>query len=165
MRRAISATFRRPPKSIARFRSTCSISLALGRIRRSGLFGCVSSADRKAAQEALSAVGLEGFERRQIGALSGGQTQRMMFARLMAQDARVILLDEPFSAVDERTLGDLLALMARWHSEGRTIVAVLHDFSPSCANISARAADGARMRRLGQTSEALSAGKSRPRAR
>lgn len=103
--------------------------VALGRIRHSGLFGRITSADRKAAQEALAAVGLEGFERRQIGALSGGQAQRMMFARLMAQDARVILLDEPFSAVDERTLGDLLALIAQWRSEGRTIVAVLHDFS------------------------------------
>jgi zinc/manganese transport system ATP-binding protein len=103
--------------------------VALGCVRRAGLFGRVGAGDRKAVQEAISAVGLEGFERRQIGALSGGQTQRMMFARLMAQDARVILLDEPFSAVDERTLGDLTALIANWHGQGRTIVAVLHDFA------------------------------------
>jgi len=103
--------------------------VALGRIRRAGLFGRIGAADRDAAEAAIAAVGLEGFERRQIGALSGGQTQRMLFARLMAQDADVILLDEPFAAVDERTMSDLLALIAQWHREGCTIVAVLHDFA------------------------------------
>ena len=103
--------------------------VCLGRIRNAGLFGRIGAADRRAAQAAIEAVGLAGFERRQIGALSGGQTQRLLFARLMAQDSGVILLDEPFSAVDERTTGDLLALIARWHFEGRTIVAVLHDFA------------------------------------
>jgi zinc/manganese transport system ATP-binding protein len=103
--------------------------VALGRIRHSGLFGRIGAADARAIEAAIAAVGLEGFERRQIGALSGGQTQRMLFARLMAQDAGVILLDEPFAAVDERTTADLLALIAKWHFEGRTIVAVLHDFA------------------------------------
>jgi zinc/manganese transport system ATP-binding protein len=103
--------------------------VALGRIRHSGLFGGLGAADSRAVSAAIAAVGLEGFERRQIGALSGGQTQRMLFARLMAQDASVILLDEPFAAVDERTTTDLLALIAKWRFEGRTIVAVLHDFA------------------------------------
>jgi len=101
---------------------------AMGLWRDIGLFGGVSAAGARKAHEALAAVGLTGFERRQIGALSGGQTQRLLFARLMLQDAPVILLDEPFSGIDERTVGDLLALMARWRDEGRTIVAVLHDF-------------------------------------
>ena len=103
--------------------------VTLGRIRSAGLFGRLGATDRKVAEAAIAAVGLEGFERRQIGALSGGQMQRMLFARLMAQDAGVILLDEPFAAVDERTMDDLLALIGQWHFEGRTIVAVLHDFS------------------------------------
>ena len=103
--------------------------VALGRVRRSGLFGRLGAKDRHAVAEAISAVGLEGFEARQIGALSGGQTQRMMFARLMLQEAGVILLDEPFAAVDERTTGDLVGLIEQWHAEGRTIVAVLHDFA------------------------------------
>ena len=47
----------------------------------------------------------------------------------MLQEARVILLDEPFAAVDERTTGDLVALIERWHAEGRTILAVLHDYA------------------------------------
>ncbi len=102
--------------------------VAMGRIRTAGLFGRVGAADRRAGAEAIAAVGLEGFERRQIGALSGGQAQRMLFARLMLQDAGVILLDEPFAAVDERTTADLVELIARWHDEGRTILAVLHDY-------------------------------------
>ena len=54
--------------------------------------------------------------------------QRALFARLLLQDAQVLLLDEPFTAIDERTTGDLLVLIARWHGEGRTIIAILHDF-------------------------------------
>jgi zinc/manganese transport system ATP-binding protein len=103
--------------------------VALGRVRRAGLFGRIGADDRRAVAEAIAAVGLEGFEARQIGALSGGQTQRMLFARLMLQEAGVILLDEPFAAVDERTTGDLVGLIERWHGEGRTILAVLHDYA------------------------------------
>ena len=75
----------------------------------------------------MSAVGLTGFEQRAIGTLSGGQMQRMLFARLLLQDARTILLDEPFNAIDARTAGDLLALVQRWHGEKRTVLAALHD--------------------------------------
>lgn len=77
--------------------------------------------------EALAAVGLTGFEDRPIGTLSGGQFQRALFARLILQDARLILLDEPFTGVDERTTADLLALIRGWHAQGRTVVAALHD--------------------------------------
>ncbi|WP_163364259.1 ATP-binding cassette domain-containing protein, partial [Klebsiella aerogenes] len=68
-----------------------------------------------------------GFESRIIGTLSGGQLQRMLFARLLVQDARLILLDEPFTAIDAKTTADLLALVCRWNAEKRSIVAVLHD--------------------------------------
>ncbi len=76
---------------------------------------------------ALAAVGLTGFEDRPIGTLSGGQFQRALFARLILQDARIILLDEPFTGIDERTTADLLALIRGWHREGRTVLAALHD--------------------------------------
>jgi zinc/manganese transport system ATP-binding protein len=101
---------------------------AMGLWRSIGLFGGLGKAEKRRVHGALASVGLAGFERRPIGALSGGQAQRLLFARLMLQDASVILLDEPFAAIDERTVGDLLALIAHWHEEGRTIVAVLHDF-------------------------------------
>ena len=75
----------------------------------------------------MAAVGLTGFERRPISTLSGGQMQRALFARLLLQDASLILLDEPFTAIDAKTTADLLDLVRRWHEEARTVVAVLHD--------------------------------------
>lgn len=95
--------------------------------RATGLFGGIGNAERKKIAAALAAVGLTGFENRAIGTLSGGQMQRLLFARLMLQDARLILLDEPFNAIDSRTSADLLLLVKRWHAEGRTILAALHD--------------------------------------
>ena len=101
--------------------------VGMGAWRRVGPFGAISRREVAAIDEALDAVGLDGFETRPIGTLSGGQTQRMLFARLLVQDAAVILLDEPFNAVDARTVEDLLAIVKRWHGEGRTVIAVLHD--------------------------------------
>ncbi len=62
-----------------------------------------------------------------IGSLSAGQFQRVLFARMIMQDAPVLLLDEPFTSIDARTTADLLALIRAWHAEGRTVIAVLHD--------------------------------------
>ena len=101
--------------------------VAMGLWRRCGLFRGFGRGDHARISEALAAVGLEGFERRAIGTLSGGQMQRTLFARLLLQDASVILLDEPFNAIDTKTTADLLDLVAHWHSERRTVVAVLHD--------------------------------------
>jgi len=76
---------------------------------------------------ALQAVDLDGFERRPIGSLSSGQLQRVMFARLLVQDADLILLDEPFGSIDARTSAALLRLVLQWHDGGRTVIVVLHD--------------------------------------
>ncbi|WP_064686223.1 metal ABC transporter ATP-binding protein [Rhizobium bangladeshense] len=103
-------------------------TVMLGAWKASGAFGRVAPADVKKAGEALAAVGLEGFGRRHVGSLSAGQFQRVLFARLLLQDAGVILLDEPFTAIDARTTRDLLDIVSRWHGEGRTVIAVLHDF-------------------------------------
>ena len=78
-------------------------------------------------REALTAVGLSAVTDRPIGELSVGQFQRALFARLLLQDADVILLDEPFASLDESTTADLLPFLQRWREEGRTVVAVLHD--------------------------------------
>lgn len=92
-----------------------------------GLFGGASAAVQQRAQQALAEVGLAGFGQRLVGELSVGQFQRVLFARVLMQDAPLILLDEPFNAIDARTTGELLALVHRWHGEGRTVLAVLHD--------------------------------------
>ncbi|MCA1951632.1 MAG: ABC transporter ATP-binding protein [Hyphomicrobiales bacterium] len=104
------------------------LDLALtGLCGRRGMFGGLARAEREAARAAIEAVGLHGFETRSIRTLSGGQLQRLLFARLMLQDADLILLDEPFTAIDARTTEDLVAIIHRWHGEGRTVLAVLHD--------------------------------------
>jgi zinc/manganese transport system ATP-binding protein len=100
----------------------------LGHWRRAGAFRSITRQMQQQAALALSAVGLEGFEDRTFGSLSAGQRQRVLFARVMVADCPLILLDEPFTAVDARTSTDLMRLIETWHREGRTVVAVLHDF-------------------------------------
>ena len=95
--------------------------------RFTGFFGGMGRRERERIGEALAAVGLSGFENRPIGTLSGGQMQRMLFARVLLQDARLIVLDEPFNAIDASTSADLVSLVERWHAEGRTVLAALHD--------------------------------------
>ncbi len=95
--------------------------------RAIGLFGGIGAAERVRIARALAAVGLTGFENRAIGTLSGGQMQRLLFARVLLQDARLIVLDEPFNAIDARTAADLMMLVKHWHAEGRTVLAALHD--------------------------------------
>jgi zinc/manganese transport system ATP-binding protein len=109
------------------FPLSCLDVVLFGLWSESGAFRAIGRAGRDRAAEALAAVGLQGFERRPVGSLSAGQFQRVLFARLLLQDAPVILLDEPFNALDARTATELLAVVHRWHGEGRTIVAVLHD--------------------------------------
>lgn len=102
--------------------------VALGLWPQRGLFGRHRPEDRAAMGRVMEAVGLSGFEKRNIDSLSGGQMQRALFARAMLQDAQLILLDEPFNAVDEKTVADLMVLIKSWVAEGRTVLAVLHDF-------------------------------------
>ncbi len=111
------------------FPATVIDLLSLGLIDRRGLFGGIGRAEIVAMTRALQTVGLSGFEERPIGTLSGGQLQRALFARVLLQEARVILLDEPFNAIDHKTVGDLVALVQRWHGEQRTVIAVLHDMT------------------------------------
>ena len=92
-----------------------------------GAWRGVGGAELARADAALHAVGLDGFGRRPIGSLSSGQLQRVLFARLLMQDAELILLDEPFNAMDSKTTAALLAVIGRWHQQRRTVIAVLHD--------------------------------------
>jgi len=102
-------------------------TVAFGLWQRIGMFGGIKKEQWQQARQALAAVGLDGFEHRPIGNLSAGQLQRVLFARLLLQDCPVILLDEPFTAIDARTTADLLNVIQRWHTENRTIIVVLHD--------------------------------------
>jgi zinc/manganese transport system ATP-binding protein len=108
--------------------------VAMGLWRRTGLFGGVGAKERDRIHHAIEAVGLTGFESRPIGTLSGGQMQRVLFARLLLQDARLIVLDEPFNSIDAKTAADLFDLVRHWHAEKRTVVAALHDLDLVRAN-------------------------------
>jgi zinc/manganese transport system ATP-binding protein len=101
--------------------------VAMGLWRSAGLFGGIGSHDRETIHQAIATVGLTGFEQRPIASLSGGQMQRVLFARLLLQNAQLIVLDEPFTAIDSKTATDLLAIVRRWHGENRTVLAALHD--------------------------------------
>jgi zinc/manganese transport system ATP-binding protein len=92
-----------------------------------GPFGGAGAAVRRRAGDAIAQVGMAGLERRLVGELSVGQFQRVLFARVLLQDARLIVLDEPFNAIDAKTSVDLLALVKHWHGEKRTVLAALHD--------------------------------------
>jgi zinc/manganese transport system ATP-binding protein len=101
--------------------------VAMGLWREIGAWRGVDHERNGEVERALDTVGLVDLAGRPVGALSGGQFQRVLFARLLLQDARLILLDEPFRAVDTKTVADLIALILRWHGEGRTVLAALHD--------------------------------------
>ena len=101
--------------------------VAMGLWREIGPFGWLGRKRQARIDEAIAAAGLTGFELRSIGSLSGGQMQRALFARLLLQDAQLVLLDEPFTAIDARTMADLIGVVRDWHGEGRTVLAVLHD--------------------------------------
>jgi zinc/manganese transport system ATP-binding protein len=94
---------------------------------RRGLIGRHSRSDREAVATAMQSVGLRGFENRSLDTLSGGQLQRALFARVLVQDADIILLDEPFNAIDAKTVGDLIEVIRRWHRDNLTVIVVAHD--------------------------------------
>jgi zinc/manganese transport system ATP-binding protein len=138
--RPLSGSIRLPhakPREIAYLPQTIDVDrtfpiavfdvVAMGLFHSCGLFGGVSRDERSKIAAALHAVGLDGFERRPISSLSGGQLQRMLFSRLLVQNASIILLDEPFTAIDSKTTADLLDLVAHWHTEHRTVLVVSHD--------------------------------------
>jgi zinc/manganese transport system ATP-binding protein len=100
---------------------------ALGQWARFGAFRTPSYDLMTEVTAALRSVGMHDAAATPIGELSVGQFRRVVFARLIVQRARMLLLDEPFGAMDAKTTADLLALLQVWHREGRTIIAVLHD--------------------------------------
>ncbi len=102
-------------------------TVALGHWQNVGIWRAITDPLWRNVAVALEKVGLKGFENHPIAKLSVGQFQRVLFARLLVQDAAVILLDEPFAAIDERTTADLMKIIHYWHDDRRTVIAVLHD--------------------------------------
>ena len=108
--------------------------VGLGLWRQFGSFRTPTPELADRITEAVHAVGLADLINRRIGELSVGQLRRAFFARLLLMDAEVILLDEPFAAIDASTVEALLTLIARWHEQRRTVIAVVHDFEQARAH-------------------------------
>ncbi|MBY0281733.1 MAG: metal ABC transporter ATP-binding protein [Alphaproteobacteria bacterium] len=103
--------------------------VAMGMWQKIGIFDGLSHKKADEIHQALESVGLKGFEKKSLSELSGGQFQRLLFARMIVQDADFLLLDEPFAAVDEATTKDLLKLIQNWHQQGKSIMAVIHNLN------------------------------------
>jgi len=99
----------------------------MGRYGRMGPLRIPRAGDREAVAAALARVGMGAFRKRQIGELSGGQKKRVFLARALAQDSRVILLDEPFTGVDMTTEETIIALLKELREEGRVMLVSTHD--------------------------------------
>ncbi|HET6278490.1 MAG TPA: metal ABC transporter ATP-binding protein [Candidatus Polarisedimenticolia bacterium] len=99
----------------------------MGRFGRLGYFGRPGPRDREIVAECLRTVSMQDFADRHIRQLSGGQQQRIFLARALAQEARILLLDEPLAGVDAQTEATLFELMGRFSAEGKTLVVVNHD--------------------------------------
>ena len=101
--------------------------VVMGLWAKLGFSKSLSVLQHKQCIDAIAVVGLQGFEHRMINTLSGGQLQRCLFARVLLQDQPVILLDEPFNAIDLKTLTDLTQVIKQWHQNNRTVIMVTHD--------------------------------------
>lgn len=99
----------------------------MGRYGHMGFFRRARPIDRQAVDAALARVNIGDFRRRQIGELSGGQKKRVFLARAIAQEAQVILLDEPFTGVDVQTEQAIIALLKDMRDEGRVMLVSTHD--------------------------------------
>ncbi|QIE56858.1 manganese/iron ABC transporter ATP-binding protein [Pikeienuella piscinae] len=99
----------------------------MGRYGHMGFTRRARPADREAVRVALARVGMTDFRRRQIGELSGGQRKRVFLARALAQDGRVILLDEPFTGVDVKTEEAIITLLREMRDEGRVMLVSTHN--------------------------------------
>lgn len=100
--------------------------VAMGLWPQVGMWRPFSRKKHWRVRQALNQVGLLDFTKRTLSTLSGGQLQRVLFARIAVQQAHVIVLDEPFTGVDEPTTEQLIQLMMHWHQSGATVIVVLH---------------------------------------
>lgn len=101
----------------------------MGRYGREGQMRRAAAADRAAVDDALEQVGLTELAGRQIGQLSGGQRKRAFLARVIAQEARVLLLDEPFAGVDKRSEGLIVQLLKSLAASGCAVLVSTHDLN------------------------------------
>lgn len=99
----------------------------MGRYNKMGFLRIPSQQDKQIVADALARVDLTGLEKRQIGELSGGQKKRVFLARALAQEGKVLLLDEPFTGVDIKTENVIIKLLRSLRSNGYLILISTHN--------------------------------------
>jgi manganese/iron transport system ATP-binding protein len=99
----------------------------MGRYGHMNLMRIARAKDKKAVSDALERVGMTEFRKRQIGELSGGQKKRVFLARALAQESKIILLDEPFTGVDVKTEEAIIKLLQKLRDEGHVMLVSTHN--------------------------------------
>ncbi len=127
----------------------------MGRYPHLGWFRRPGAADRRAARAALERVGMADLADRQIGQLSGGQQQRIFLARALAQEARLVLLDEPLSGVDAVAEQVIFDILAQLQAEGKTVLVATHDLNMALSHFSHAAALNRGLIAYGRTADVL----------
>ncbi|MBJ3816881.1 metal ABC transporter ATP-binding protein [Shimwellia pseudoproteus] len=137
---AVSGTLRRQPLACTgwlpqqhaldhQFPITVHDVVAMGCWPQRSMWRGLGGGSRQRIMSALDQVGIRSLAEHTIDTLSGGQFQRMLFARLLVQDAPLLLMDEPFTGIDSQTSEALLALMCQLHRQGKTLLVVLHNLA------------------------------------
>lgn len=129
--------------------------VAMGAWRGFGMRGRLDSSNRASIDAAMETAGVFGIADQSLHTLSGGQLQRALFARVIMQDAPLILLDEPFAAVDQTTEAHLLRILGGWRDQGRAVVLVVHDLSSVLDHCSHALLLGGGVATYGRVSEVL----------
>ena len=125
-----------PQESPLEFEFRVHEIVAMGRSPHQGLLGLETEEDRRAVAEALQVTGMDGHAQRPLAALSGGEKQRVILARALAQHPRLLLLDEPTAHLDLKHRLAIYGLLGRLHGEGLTTVVVSHDLNLAAAHCS-----------------------------
>jgi len=108
----------------------------MGRTRRVGMFKRPGRADRAHVYQCLEMVNMEELAERQIGELSGGQKQRVFVARALAQEAEIVLMDEPLTGVDVKSQNDIFGILKNLTERGVTLLVSTHDLDVAAERFS-----------------------------
>ena len=109
------------------FPATAVDVVRMGRYAELGWVGRFGARDHELVESAMASLGIDGLADRRFGDLSGGERQRALLAQAVAQDASLVLLDEPLAGVDAPTRAAVAHLIETWRGEGRTVVVTTHD--------------------------------------